>query len=72
MSTVWRGAGDKLPAALLQLITEGRTPRPGFAPLDRVVYCPAPSVLRLCLVFSCKVIIKNNNYQIFRVKSGNK
>ena len=51
MSTVWRGAGDRLPDALLQLIMEGRTPRPGLVPLDRVVCCPAPSVLRLCLVF---------------------
>ena len=72
MSTVWRGAGDKLPAALLQLIMEGRTPRPGLVPLDRVIYCPAASVLRLCLVFKCKVIIKNNNNQTFRAKSCNK
>ena len=55
MSTVWRGAGDRLRTALLRLIPEGRTPRPGFAPLDRVVYCPAPSVLRLCLVYICKI-----------------
>lgn len=54
MSDVWRGAGDKLPDALLQLIMEGRTPRPGLVPLDRVICCPAASVLRLCLVFICK------------------
>ena len=69
MSTVWRGAGDKLPAALLQLITEGRTPRPGLVPLDRVVYCPAPSVLRLCLVFICKVKPKALIIQTFGLKS---
>lgn len=69
MSTVWRGAGDKLRTALLRLIPEGRTPRPGLVPLDRVVCCPAASVLRLCLVFICKVKPKILIIQTFGLKS---
>ena len=71
MSTVWRGAGDKLRTALLRLIPEDRTPRPGLAPLDRVVCCPAASVLRLCLVFICKDSIYfpnvNNKGYLFNI-----
>lgn len=71
MSTVWRGAGDKLRTALLRLIPEGRTPRPGLVPLDRVIYCPAASVLRLCLVFICKDRTYFPNVQIKGVKLNN-
>ena len=48
---VWRGAGDRLRTALLRLIPEGRTPRPGLVPLDRVACVPLPRCCG-CVLFS--------------------